>query len=66
MKHTNSRMQEKPNDFGLKYSNKKHNEKAEWINNITKELKGLEEDQKAEIHPDVLKTTLEQISNWKI
>ena len=35
-------MQKKPNDFGLKYGNnnkkKKHNEKAEWINNITREL----------------------------
>ena len=30
-------MQEKPNDFGLKYDNRKHKEKAEWINNMTKE-----------------------------
>ena len=27
-------MQKKPNDFGLKYGNQKHNEKAGWINNI--------------------------------
>ena len=33
---------------------KKHNEKAEWINNMTREL----EVPKAEIHIDLLKTTL--------
>ena len=43
---------------------KNHNEKAEWINNITREL-GLEEGPKAEIHTDLLKTTLKKISNWK-
>ena len=42
-KHTNNRMQKKPTDFGLKYGNKKHNEKAEWIKNMTRELEGLEE-----------------------
>ena len=42
-KHTNNRMQKKSNDFGLKNGNqKKHNEKVEWINNITRELEGLE------------------------
>ena len=39
----------------------KHNEKAEWINNMTKELEGLEEGPKAEIHIDLLKTTLKNI-----
>ena len=29
---------------------KKHNEKSKWINNVTKELEGLEEGPKAEIH----------------
>ena len=61
-KHTNNRMQEKPNEFGLKYGNqkekKKHNEKAKWTNNMTKELEGLEEGPKAEIHNDLFKTTL--------
>ena len=57
-KDTNSRMQKKPNNFGLKYGNqKKHYEKAEWINNMTRELKRLEEGSKAEIHIDLLKTT---------
>ena len=42
---------------------KKHYEKAEWINNTTRELEGLEEGPKAEIHKDLLKTTLEKISN---
>ena len=36
---------------------KKHNENAEWINNITRELEGLQEGAKMEIHIDLLKTT---------
>ena len=44
---------------------KKHNENTEWINNITRELDGLEEGPKMEIHVDLLKTTLKIISNWK-
>ena len=44
---------------------KKHNENAECINNITRELDGLEEGPKIEIHVDLLKTTLKRISNWK-
>ena len=38
----------------------KHNEKVEWINNMTKELEGLEEGPKAEIHINLLKTTLKK------
>ena len=61
VKHTNNRMQKKPNDFGLKYGDKrKHNEKAEWINNIERKLQRLEEGLKAEIHIDLLKTTLKR------
>ena len=44
---------------------KKHNKNAEWINNITREIEGLEEGPKMEIHIDLLKTTLKRISNWK-
>ena len=44
---------------------KKHKEKAEWINNMTRKIEGLEEGPKAEIHTDLLKTTLKKISNWK-
>ena len=44
---------------------KKHNENSKWINNITRELKGLEEGPKMEIHIDLFKTTLKRISNWK-
>ena len=44
---------------------KKHNENAEWINNIIRELDGLEEAPKMEIHVDLLKTPLKRISNWK-
>ena len=54
-KHTNNRMQKKPNNFGLKYAKQKHDEKAKWINNMTRELKGLEEGPKAEIHIDLIK-----------
>ena len=36
---------------------KKHNERAEWINNMTRELEGLEEGPNAKIHIDLLKTT---------
>ena len=52
--------------FGTKiWQPKKHNENAEWINNITRKLEGLEEGPKTEIHIDSLKTTLQRISNWK-
>ncbi len=44
---------------------KKHNEKVEWINNMTRELEGLKDSPKAEIHTDLLKTTLKKVSNWK-
>ena len=44
---------------------KKHNENAEWINNITRELEGLEEGPKMEIHVNLFKTTLKRISSWK-
>ena len=44
---------------------KQHNEKAEWINHITRELDQLKEDPKAEIHTDLLKTTLKKVANWK-
>ena len=52
--------------FGTKiWQPKKHYENAEWINNITRELEGLEEGPKTEIHIDLLKTTLKWISNLK-
>ena len=57
-KHTNNQTPKKPNDFGRKYGNrKKHNEKAEWINDMTRELEGLEEGPKVEIHIELLKIT---------
>ena len=36
---------------------KKHNEKAEGMNDMTRELEGLEEGPKAEIHIELLKKT---------
>ena len=39
---------------------KKHNKKAEWINNMTRELEVLKEGPKVEIHIDVLKTTFKK------
>ena len=47
-----------------KKKKKKHKKKAEWINNITRGLEGLEKGPKVEIHIDLLKMTLE-ISNRK-
>ena len=44
---------------------KKHEKNAEWINNITRELEGLEEGPKMEIYVDLRKTTLKRIPNWK-
>ena len=40
---------------------KKHNEKAECINDMTRKLEGLEEGPKAESHIDLLKTTLKNV-----
>ena len=59
-------MLKKPTDFGLKYGNQKHNERAEWINNITRELEGVEDGPKAEIYINLLKTTLKRMPNWKM
>ena len=63
--HTNNRMQEKVNDFELKYGQKKttknHNKKAKWINNMKEYLEEVEEGSKAEIHIDLLKTTQKSI-----
>ena len=47
------------------WQRKQHNKKAEWINHITRELEQLGEGPKAEIHTDLLKTTLKKVSNWK-
>ena len=44
---------------------KNHNEKAEWINDMTRELEGLAEGLIAEIHIELLRKTLKKISNWK-
>ena len=47
------------------WQSKKHNEKAEWINNMTRKLVGLEEGPKGEINIEQLKKTLKKIPNWK-
>ena len=56
--------------FWTKIWQPKHDERAEWINNIARELEGLEEGLKAEIHIYLLKTTLKGIPNarpwWNI
>ena len=38
IKHTNNRMQKKPNDSGLKYGNQKKNKKKKQKKNIMKRL----------------------------
>ncbi len=58
-------MQEKPNNFRLKYGNQENiTKKNEWISNMAKELEGLEEGLKEEIQIFLLRTTLKK-SNWK-
>ena len=65
-KYTNNRTQKKLNDFGKNMATKKkHNGKTEWINNMTKELEGLEKSPKAEIHIDSLKTKLKKYQTGK-
>ena len=44
---------------------RKHNEIAEWIKTMTKELEGLEEGLKVEILIDLLKTTLKKYQTGK-
>ena len=44
---------------------KKHNEKAEWINDTTRELEGLEEGLKGEIHIDLFTLTLKEFETGK-
>ena len=44
---------------------KKHKEKAEWINNMTRELEGLKEGLKAEILIELFKTILKKYQNGK-
>ena len=39
---------------------REHNKKSEWIGNMAKDLEGLEEGPKAEIHIDLLRTTLKR------
>ena len=59
-------MQKKPNHFGPNMATrKKHNEKVESINNITREQEGFEEDAKAEIHTDLLKITFKKYQTGK-
>ena len=55
-------MQKKPNDFGLTYGNQNQNEKAEWINDMTREWEGLEEGPKVEVHKKIIK--LENARPW--
>ena len=49
-KYTKNQMQEQLNDFGRKYGNQKDSVKAIWINNMTKELEGLEKAWKQKKH----------------
>ena len=58
-------MREKVNTSGVKHGSGEYNKKVEWISNMVKQLQGLEEELKVEIHIDILRMTL-KISNWKI
>ena len=48
-----------------KWQPKKHNEKAEWINDVTREQEGLKECPKVEIHTDLFKTTIKNYQTGK-
>ena len=64
-KHTHNRMQEKQQFCCKIWQSREHNKKAELINNIAKELKGLEEGSKVKMHINLLRKRLKKISNWK-
>ena len=61
-------MRRKQQNFGAKYENvRDHDRKAEWINNVEKELKGLKEGSKAKHIPRFTQNNVKKkISNWKI
>ena len=60
--HANNRMQGKINNSGVKFGNQENIiKKAEWVSNMGKEIKGLEEGTKAKIPIDSLRTTLKNI-----
>ena len=64
-RHANNLMQGKQTIFGAKYVNVENIiAKAEWISNMGKELKELEEWPKVKLHINSLRTTL-KIPNWK-
>ena len=44
---------------------KEHNRKAEWIKNMTKELKGLKEYRRKNT-PRLAQTNIQKRTNWKI
>ena len=56
-KHTNNIANETKRFWTKIWQPREHNEKAEWINNMTKELEGLEDGPKVEIHIDLFETT---------
>ena len=60
-KHTNNRIPREAEQFWSKiWRPKEHNKVAEWISNMAKDLKGLKEGPKAEIHIYLLRTTLKK------
>ena len=65
IKYSNNREQKKPKILDRNMATKTHNEKVQWINNITRELERLKEGSKAKVHTDLPKTTLRKISNVK-
>ena len=50
-KHTNNRMQEKPNNFWLKYGNQENmTKKAKWISNMAKDLETRRRSERGNTH----------------
>ena len=50
----------------LCWEQKEHNRKAEWINNIDKELQRLKKGSEAIIHLELLRATLKKEHKWEI
>ena len=51
--------------WGRIWEGREHNRKVKWINNMEKELQGLEEAPKAKIRLNLLRATLKKVPNLK-
>ena len=47
------------------WERREHNRRVEWINNMEKELQGLEKGHNAKIYLNSLRATFKKVPNWK-